>query len=95
MIDELGKKLSSKWTMARFGESRLARIAAKSLNPQTSIGSESFGSSVLASQAGHMASPVVFCAEKPENEVVGFKCGSTPRLNLFPVLGWNRVRGSC
>ena len=31
-----------------------------------------------------MASPLVFFAEKPENDVFGFKCGSTPRLNLYP-----------
>jgi hypothetical protein len=74
----------SKRSLVGLRKCSLAGLAAESLNPQASIGSESLSCSVLASQAGHAASPLVFWAEKPENDVLGFKCGSTPRLNLFP-----------
>ena len=49
---------------------------------KASVGSESSRSVVLTSQAGHAASPLDISPEKPNNEVVGFRCGLRPRLIL-------------
>jgi hypothetical protein len=77
-------RVPSKQTFAGFGESSSARITAKTLNPQSSIRSESLCRAVIASQAGHVGSPLENALEKPDNEGLGFKCGFRPRLNLLP-----------
>src|SRR5260370_42705624 len=63
-----------------------ARGATIPLNSLATIRSESLCFGVLASQAGHVASPLVFLREKPENEGLGFKYGLRPRLDSAPSL---------
>jgi hypothetical protein len=67
--------------LARLRKRGFAGRAAIPLDSLTSVGSESLCSIVLASQAGHVASPLVFLREKPENEGLGFRLGLSPRLD--------------
>ena len=93
----------SKGALTGSAERRLTRLAAKPLNPQLSVCPKFLSYSVLASQAGHRAFPLVFLREKPDNQSLGFECGLRPRLNLFPppsaatlggglALTYNRLR---
>jgi hypothetical protein len=61
-------------------------MAAITLDSLSSVESKSLCFVVLASQAGHTASPLVFLREKPEYEGLGFRLGLSPRLDSAPSL---------
>jgi len=67
--------------LARLRKRGVAAGAAITLNSLASVESESFCFVVLASQAGHVASPLVFLREKPDNQSLGSECGHRPRLD--------------
>lgn len=78
--------VASQWLLAGFGESSLAGLAAESLNPQPSVSSKSLSCSVLASDAGHRTSSLVFSREKSDNQSLGSECRVLPRLDSSPPL---------
>ena len=72
-------------SLARRGEGCATRIAAVSLNSQSSIGAKLFSGPVLTFQASHWA-PLAFLREKPDNQSLGSECGLRPRLDSAPSL---------
>lgn len=76
--------MPSKRLAARLRERGAARIAAVPLNPEFAVGSELLSCSVLASEAGHRAFPLVFLCGKPDNQSLGSECGLRPRLDSAP-----------
>ncbi len=71
----------SKRPLARLRKRGITAGAAITLDSFPSVESEAFYFVVLASQAGHMASPLVFLREKPENQGLGSECGLRPLLD--------------
>src|ERR1700674_2622506 len=63
--------VASEWLLTGFSESSFAGFAAKSLNPQFTVGSKSLCCAVLTSDAGHRTFPLVFLREKPDNQILG------------------------
>jgi hypothetical protein len=67
-----------------FAESGIARIAAPTLNPALTEVPESFAGLVLASEAGHVISPLALCGETSQN-TFGSRAWVTPRFGLAPT----------
>jgi len=73
----------SRQSRVRFAKGRFAGIAAPTLNAALTEVPKPFAGLVLASEAGHVISPLAFCGETSQN-TFGSEAWVTPRFGLAP-----------
>jgi len=73
----------SKFRSGRISKRCRTGRTAPSLNLALTVGSKSFATLVLASEADHLISPLAFCGETSQN-ICGSEAWVTPRFGLAP-----------